>query len=69
MSDTRLYDMDELARIFRTSRAEALSYLHFNAIPTVRYRGNSYVYENEIVRHLMAKHKKEEINGGKHEVL
>lgn len=59
MSDAKLYTMDEVALIFRTDRASALSYIHVNAIPVVRYRGNSYVYESELIRHLMAKHRKE----------
>lgn len=59
MDDVKLYSIDELTTMFRQSRAEVLNYLHINRIPAVRYRGNSYVYENEIVRHLMDKHKKE----------
>lgn len=58
MGDVRLYSMDELAFSWHCTRAQAAREVWLERIPVVRYRGNSYVYESELVRYLMKKHNK-----------
>ena len=51
------YNMDELGRILKCSRIDALEYVRVYKIPSVRYSGNTYISEDELVKHLMERNK------------
>lgn len=50
------YSMDELGKIFNCTRLEALEYTRANRLLTVRHLGDTYISEDELVKHLMERH-------------
>lgn len=51
------YSMDDLATIFRCTRCEATRMVQTEGIENHRRFGNTYVYERDIVKYLMDRHK------------